>query len=137
MPGSMRWAERNGTEYLLRKRGKVERSLGQRSPETEMIYRQFMEGRGRNESEMKSLAATMEQRAPVRPMGLGRVPKLTARILRLAMLVSWERICTSSAPMPCSLMKRDRALSSRPISSAMGDADLLMGCPPQTSPDGR
>ena len=26
--GSMRWAERNGSEYLLRKRGKVERSLG-------------------------------------------------------------------------------------------------------------
>jgi hypothetical protein len=81
--GSMRWAERNGTEYLLRKRDKVEHSLGQRSPETELIYRQFMKGRERNEGEMKSLVAQMEQKASVnRAMGLGRVPNLTARILR-------------------------------------------------------
>src|SRR3954469_20365404 len=63
--GSMRWVERNGTEYLLRKRGKVERSLGQGSSETELIYRQFMEGRERNQNEMKSLASALEQRAPV------------------------------------------------------------------------
>ncbi len=81
--GSMRWAERNGSEYLLRKRGKVERSLGQRSQETELIYRQFTEGRDRNQGEMKSLMASIELKAPVnRAMGLGRVPKLTARILR-------------------------------------------------------
>ena len=36
--GSMRWGERNGKEYLLRKIGKTERSLGFRSKETEAAY---------------------------------------------------------------------------------------------------
>ena len=32
--GSMRWGERNGTDYLLRKIGQTERSLGRRDVET-------------------------------------------------------------------------------------------------------
>jgi hypothetical protein len=36
--GSMRWREVSGHEYLYRKQGKVEKSLGVRSPETEAAY---------------------------------------------------------------------------------------------------
>jgi hypothetical protein len=35
--GSLRWVSRKGTDYLYRKTGKSERSLGRRSPETEAI----------------------------------------------------------------------------------------------------
>jgi hypothetical protein len=126
--GSMRWAERNGTEYLLRKRGKVEHSLGRRSPETELIHRQFIEGRERNESEMKSLVATMEQRAPVnRAMGLGRVPKLTARILRR--LADARLLGTHLHVVGTNALFAYEARSGAFFSTgllATGDADLLM-----------
>lgn len=81
--GSMRWGERGGSEYLLRKRGRSETSLGPRSAETEAIYRQFAEGRERVTEEVKNLEGRLERLAAVNgAMGIGRVPKLTARILR-------------------------------------------------------
>jgi len=126
--GSMRWAERNGTEYLLRKRDKVEHSLGQRSPETELIYRQFMEGRERNEGEMKSLVAQMEQKASVnRAMGLGRVPNLTARILRR--LADANLLGTHLHVVGTNALFAYEARTGAFFSTdllATGDADLLM-----------
>lgn len=81
--GSMRWVQRNGREYLLRKRGQIENSLGRRSPKTERIYRQFIDGRGQAEKDLESLDARLRKLAPRNvAMGLGRVPKLTARLLR-------------------------------------------------------
>ena len=32
--GSMRWVDRDGSQYLLRKHGKVEKSLGPKSPQS-------------------------------------------------------------------------------------------------------
>jgi hypothetical protein len=126
--GSMRWAERNGSEYLLRKRGKVERSLGQRSHETELIHRQFTEGRDRNQGEMKSLMAAIELKAPVnRAMGLGRVPKLTARILRrladAGLLGTHLHVVGTNALF--AYEARTGAFFSTGL-LATGDADLLM-----------
>ena len=43
--GSMRWVERKGHVYLLRKRANSEVSLGRRTDETEKIYRAFRDTR--------------------------------------------------------------------------------------------
>lgn len=82
--GSMRWGERNGSRYLLRKTGRAETSLGPQSPETEAAYRAFMEGRTAGEERLTGLSARLDQLAPVNvAMRLGRVPDIAARILRL------------------------------------------------------
>jgi hypothetical protein len=81
--GSMRWGERNGADYLLRKIGRTETSLGRRSADTERIYEAFAKGRIENQDRLKGLAKRLDELAPVnRAMGLGRVPVLAARILR-------------------------------------------------------
>jgi hypothetical protein len=81
--GSMRWGERNGTEYLLRKIGKTETSLGARSKETEATYEAFLRGRADNTSRLTGLSAKIDELAPVNiAMGLARVPTIAARILR-------------------------------------------------------
>jgi hypothetical protein len=81
--GSMRWADRHGADYLLRKIGRIERSLGRRSEETERIHDAFMTGRAASQDRLKGLAGRLDELAPVnRAMGLGRVPVIAARILR-------------------------------------------------------
>lgn len=81
--GSMRWAKRGNNQYLLRKVGVREQSLGVRSAETEATYDAFFSGRERNQDRMSGLAARLDEMAPVnRALGLGRVPKIAARILR-------------------------------------------------------
>lgn len=82
--GSMRWAERESGDYLLRKIGAAERSLGRRSPKTEKAYTAFMTGREQNSDRLKSMAARLDEMAPVnRAMGLGRIPATPARVLRV------------------------------------------------------
>ena len=81
--GSVRFAPRNGVDYLLRKVRQREKSLGRRSPETETIYEQFVSGRKRNQDMIDGLDARLEKMAPVvRAYGLGRVPVIAARLLR-------------------------------------------------------
>jgi hypothetical protein len=81
--GSMRWAARNGTEYLLRKTGRSETSLGPRGKQTEATYDAFITGRKENQDRLEGLKARLDKLAPVnRAMGLGRVPRLAARILQ-------------------------------------------------------
>ena len=81
--GSMRWGERNGTDYLLRKVGSRETSLGPRNAETESVYNAFMDGRTANKEKLESLAKRLDAMAPVnRAMGLGRMPTIAARIVR-------------------------------------------------------
>src|SRR5258707_3688045 len=63
--GSMRWAGRNGTDYLLRKIGRTETSLGRRSPETERMHEAFVAGRGQNRDLLKGLARRLDELAPV------------------------------------------------------------------------
>ena len=79
----MRWAERSGTEYLLRKIGKAETSVGPRTKETEETYQAFLKGRAENKDKLTGLAARIDELAPLNvAMGLGRVPRIAARILR-------------------------------------------------------
>jgi len=81
--GSMRWLSRKGRDYLHRKIGKRERSLGRRSDETELIWQAFHEGRDKSKAELARLAARLDEMAPVnRALRLGRIPRITARIMR-------------------------------------------------------
>jgi hypothetical protein len=81
--GSMRWGHRNGKEYLLRKIGKSETSLGIRSKDTETAHAAFFRGRDENNDRLAGLSERIDQLAPVNvAMGLGRVPTIAARILR-------------------------------------------------------
>lgn len=81
--GGMRWGKRNGREYLLRKIGKTETSLGLRTKETEATYEAFLRGRSENSDRLAGLSERLDQLAPVNvAMGLGRMPSIAARILR-------------------------------------------------------
>lgn len=81
--GSMRWQARGGVEYLMRKVGISEKSLGRRAPETERTYSAFMEGREAARERLTGLTNALDTQAAIaRSVGLGRVPSLVARILR-------------------------------------------------------
>jgi len=81
--GSMRWARRNDTEYLLRKIKSHETSLGPRSSKTEKTYDAFIRGRDENTERLSNLASRLDEFAPInRAMGLGRLPVIAAQILR-------------------------------------------------------
>ncbi len=73
----------NDKEYLYKKTNGIWKSLGPRSPETETIYNQFHAGRENSKERVARLAQRLDELAPVnRAMALGRVPLLTARIIR-------------------------------------------------------
>ncbi|WP_349369939.1 GSU2403 family nucleotidyltransferase fold protein [Salinarimonas sp.] len=81
--GSMRWAARSGKDYLLHKRRSVERSIGPRSAGTEAILARFETGRAEVQDEIARLEERLARMAPVNvALGLARVPRVTARILR-------------------------------------------------------
>ncbi|WP_027232987.1 nucleotidyltransferase domain-containing protein [Phyllobacterium sp. UNC302MFCol5.2] len=82
--GSMSWkTSTNGKEYLYKKSGGIWKSLGPRSTETETTFGQFHAGRENSKERVGSLAQRLDELAPVnRAMSLGRVPQLTARIIR-------------------------------------------------------
>ena len=82
--GSMSWkTSTNDKEYLYKKTSGIWKSLGPRSPETETIYSQFHSGRANSKERVTRLAQRLDELAPVnRAMALGRVPLLTARIVR-------------------------------------------------------
>lgn len=81
--GSMAWKDRGGKDYLYRRHGRVEKSLGPRSTETEAIFSAFCQGKALVEQRAEGLRKTLEGMARVnRAMGIGRVPRTVARILR-------------------------------------------------------
>lgn len=83
--GTMNWRAVNEADYLYRIRGHVAKSLGPRSAETEAIYESFRAGKARAENIQKQLGGRLNSMAPVnRAYQLGRVPLMTARILRAA-----------------------------------------------------
>ena len=125
--GSMRWLTRRGRDYLHRKRGTKERSLGPRTPETEGRFTGFQEGREKARAELKRLASRLDQMAPVnRAYGLGRIPKLTSRILRRfdqAGLLGTHLIVIGTNALYCYEAQAGVFLESGLL--ATGDADLL------------
>lgn len=124
--GSMAWKQVAGRDYLYRRRGKSDSSLGPRSPETETAMEAFTVGKIRNEDRKKQLRGRLEGMARVNvALGLGRVPRLVARIIR--------RLETSGlgAPRTClvgtnALFAYEAAAGGRFESSMMatGDMDL-------------
>ncbi len=82
--GSMSWKKStNGKFYLYKKTNGIWKSLGPKEPETELTYKQFHSGRDASKDRISRLAQRLDQLAPVnRAMSLGRVPLLTARIIR-------------------------------------------------------
>ena len=79
VPGSLRWVSRKGTEYLYRKYGKSERSLGRRSPATEAI----MNEQSRIRNRLRQTGARLKTMARVnRALYLNRVPRDAAIVLR-------------------------------------------------------
>lgn len=81
--GNMRWAKRGGRSYLLRKVGKTEKSLGRQSAETRAMQKAFVEGQTQVRERLAGMSARLDELAPVnKAMGLGRVPQITARIIR-------------------------------------------------------
>lgn len=82
--GSMSWKKStNGKEYLYKKTNGIWKSLGAHSTETEAIFGQFHTGREVSKTRVSRLAKRLDELAPVnRAMALGRVPLLTARIIR-------------------------------------------------------
>lgn len=81
--GTMRWKKIRGREYLYRRTGATDVSLGARSMETEAIKAAFDEGKANAQAIHETARNRIEEMAPVnRAMGLGRVPQIAARIAR-------------------------------------------------------
>lgn len=81
--GSMWWKTVGGAEYLYRKSGRSEKSLGRRAERTEAIHAQFTAGREALRVRLASLErALAEQIGLALALGLGRVPADAGRILR-------------------------------------------------------
>lgn len=81
--GSLRWAMRGERRYLLRKIRTSETSLGPESAETRAIFAAFEEGRRANAERVRALKQKMEGEAALnRAMGLARMPRIAARVLR-------------------------------------------------------
>jgi hypothetical protein len=81
--GTMRWRRVGGGEYLYHVVGRVNHSRGPRSPETERIKADHDTHRDGLKRRVATLSKRIDEMARVnRAMGIGRVPKLAARILR-------------------------------------------------------
>jgi hypothetical protein len=81
--GTMFWRNIGGREYLYRRVKSVEKSLGPRGPETEQAYKAFQEGRAAAEQRRLGHRSALEEMASGnRVVGLARVPRQVARILR-------------------------------------------------------
>jgi hypothetical protein len=81
--GAMSWKAVSAKKYLYRKTGSTWKSLGRSSDDTERTYRQFHEGRAEARARLQSLSRRLDDLAAVnRAMRIGRLPVLTARLIR-------------------------------------------------------
>ncbi len=87
--GSMSFATRKGTEYLLKDfydpttNIKKQTSLGPRSPETEKILNDFLTGRADAQERFDGITKVLERQAAInRGLNLNRVPLIGAKIIR-------------------------------------------------------
>jgi hypothetical protein len=85
--GGMHWKVQGQYEYLIRtSRTNIQKSLGPRSPETEEIYRKFIERKESSDKRLAGLRATLERHQRMnRALHVGRAPGILIDILaRLA-----------------------------------------------------
>jgi hypothetical protein len=126
--GSMRWVERGGNRYLLRKIGSRERSLGPSSDTTREAFDRFLAGREDNSDRLGGLAQRLDQMAPVnKAMGIGRVPVMAARILRdldLRELLGHQLLVVGTIALFAYEARAGVRISSDLL--ATGDVDLLL-----------
>jgi hypothetical protein len=90
--GSMRYAERGGHTYLLRRRGKSrsDTSLGPKNPENDALLERFQVGKLERQGKVDGLRKQIEARRKlILAYGLGRMPTVSARILRQLNAVGW------------------------------------------------
>ncbi len=82
--GSMTWKRVNGHEYLYRIVDRhTQKSLGPRTPETERLKEDYMFSRTSQRARLTKMRKTLDAMAPInRAMGLGRVPRTAAKLLR-------------------------------------------------------
>lgn len=86
--GSMVWQTVKSTDYLARshydKQGRRKQiSLGPRSPETEAIKSAFERSRDQAKARFRDIDVALKRQAAInRAVGLGRVPLISARIIR-------------------------------------------------------
>ncbi|MBI1649048.1 GSU2403 family nucleotidyltransferase fold protein [Hyphomicrobium sulfonivorans] len=82
--GSMTWKRVGGRQYLYRIVDRyTHKSLGPRTAETEQLKQDYMTSRTANRSRITKLRKALEKSAPInRAMGLARVPRAAAKILR-------------------------------------------------------
>lgn len=79
----LRWQNSGGQRYLYEVRGRVRKSLGPQSEELERYKAEQDKKRLDLEARVMGLKERVEKMAPVnRALGLGRVPKIAAKILR-------------------------------------------------------
>jgi hypothetical protein len=82
--GAMAWKRVGAKEYLYRiVDRRIQKSLGPRSPETERLKQDYMASRTANRARLTQMKRALEKAAPVsRALGLARVPRTAARLLR-------------------------------------------------------
>ena len=82
--GSMHWKTVSGGAYLIKSVRGAQRGIGPRSPETEAIYRAFVNGKESAQAQAKSLARRVFEHARVcRAAQINRVPVTPSKILRI------------------------------------------------------
>ena len=84
--GGMRWKQTGDKSYLFKTRGGqgLGKSLGVRSPETEDIYQHFHQGKAESKERLSSLKQSLIRQSKLSvAVGINRVPKIPAQILRL------------------------------------------------------
>jgi len=83
--GWLTWKKVNGSEYLIKiinDKGS-QKSLGPRSPETEVIFDKFKAGKERSQSRLMSLNGIIHEQAQLnKAVKIGHMPAGTAKILR-------------------------------------------------------
>lgn len=88
--GGLTWKTVKGREYLVRiysdavSKAKKQTSLGLRSPETERVFAEFRDGKADASERLASLTRRLEEQARLnKAVDLGRVPTVSARVLRM------------------------------------------------------
>lgn len=80
--GSMFWRTVKGRDYLIKETGRLEKSLGARTPETEAIYHDFRRKKAETEGRLRGLAQGlgMQQRVNA-ALRVGRTPNIVVALL--------------------------------------------------------
>ena len=83
--GGMRWKNVNGSDYLIKTLNRTGgmKSLGPRNSTTEVVLREFHEGKMRTTERLNILSERIKEMSGIaKAVGINRVPNVVARLLR-------------------------------------------------------